>query len=128
MTRVYICGPMTGLPDFNRAAFRTSAEGLRKAGFDVISPLAISDEWGLGQTWRWYMREALHQLATADVVALLPGWERSRGASLEWQIAEGLGLLAMDAAALQKVNPQIAGEYFADYVNERAQALKGKLK
>ena len=95
---------MTGIADFNRRAFREAAERLEAAGFTVVTPLAVAERWGDECPHRWYMREALHQIATADVVALLPGWERSRGAVVEWRIAELLGLPAMSVDLLLGVN------------------------
>ena len=38
------------------------------------------------------MRADIAELVKCDGVALLPGWERSRGASLEAHIAHSLGM------------------------------------
>ena len=38
MTRVYIAGPMTGLPDFNYPAFNAAAAKLRALGLEVLNP------------------------------------------------------------------------------------------
>jgi nucleoside 2-deoxyribosyltransferase len=97
--KVYVAGPMSGLPDFNYPAFRAAGAVLVEAGFEVLNPI---DTTG-GQPpapeharpWDWYMRQALKMVADADGVALLPGWERSRGARLEQRVALGLGIEAL---------------------------------
>lgn len=38
MTRLYIAGPMSGLPQFNFPAFHAAAIALRAAGYAIISP------------------------------------------------------------------------------------------
>ena len=44
--RVYISGPMTGLPDCNRAAFDAAAKRLAEQGFFAVSPADISRLFG----------------------------------------------------------------------------------
>lgn len=43
MTRLYIAGPMSGLPQFNFPAFYAAAEALRAQGYDVVSPAELDD-------------------------------------------------------------------------------------
>lgn len=91
MTRAYVAGPMTGLPDFNFPAFHDAAARLRALGFEVLNP-AENPAPPCG-TWLAYMRMAVAQVAQADAVVLLPGWENSRGAMVEYRLAVGMGLL-----------------------------------
>lgn len=86
--RIYICGPMTGLPDENRPAFDAAAARLRACGLNVHSP----SETPRGLTWEQYMRLGLAELVKCTGIAVLPGWDRSRGACLEVQVATDLGL------------------------------------
>ena len=44
MTRVYIAGPMSGLPEFNYPAFHAAAEKLRGMGFHVENPAEINSD------------------------------------------------------------------------------------
>ena len=90
MTRIYIAGKMTGLPDYNYPAFHAEAARLRARGFTVFNP-AENPEPPCG-TWAGYMRLAIAQLVQCDVIRMLPGWELSDGANLEHQIAGRLGL------------------------------------
>lgn len=89
--RVYIAGPMTGLPDYNYPAFNQMAVALRAVGHEVLNP-AENPVPPCG-TWQGYMRMALAQLVQCQCVALLPGWTESRGALLERKLAQ---ILAMD--------------------------------
>ena len=99
--RVYIAGPMTGLPDDNYPAFHAAAEKLRAAGFVVENP--AENDPPADPTWENWLRIALRQMLTCDAVVLLPGWHRSKGARLESQVAEQLGLTVVDAAEAFKL-------------------------
>lgn len=86
--RIYIAGPMTGYPEFNYPAFFDAAAKLRAAGFEVYNPAGCAVP-SCG-SWEGYMRICIPNLMTCQAVALLPGWRRSRGASLEVHNAEAL--------------------------------------
>ena len=92
---VYLSGPMSGRPDYNFPAFNAAAKHWRAKGHRVINPA----EFGVNEGWDWhqYLRQDIRALSEADAVAVLPGWQQSRGASLEVHIAETLGLPIYDA-------------------------------
>lgn len=90
MKRLYVAGPMTGLPEFNFPAFHAAAAALRARGFEVENP-AENPAPPCG-SWLAYMRMAVVQVAKVDGLILLPGWEQSRGARVEFALATGLGL------------------------------------
>lgn len=88
--RCYIAGPMTGLPDLNFPAFHAAAARLRDAGIDAVSPAEICpDQTATGGEC---MRADIRELVTCDAIVLLDGWGLSRGASLEFLIAQRLGM------------------------------------
>lgn len=87
---VYIAGPCTGYPELNYPAFHAAAGALRAQGWDVLNP-AENPAPPCG-SWAGYMRMALVQVTRAHCVVMLPGWEHSRGARLEYQVATELGL------------------------------------
>jgi uncharacterized protein DUF4406 len=91
--RIYIAGPMTGYPEFNYPAFVEAAAHLRRLGYDVVSPHEINPPTeGFEHPWDWYMRRDIVELVSAEAVVVLPGWEASKGASLETYIARSLGM------------------------------------
>ena len=94
--QVYIAGPMRGIRDFNFPAFHEAAARLRGLGFVVFNP-AEYDEQVYGEGFnksetgdlkdipQFNLRKALAvdlEFITlhAEVIALLPGWEKSKGA------------------------------------------------
>ncbi|MCG3174650.1 MAG: hypothetical protein GMKNLPBB_02910 [Myxococcota bacterium] len=96
--RIYIAGPMTGLPDHNIPAFDQAARRLEKSGWEVINP---ADNFG-GRTdlpRSSYLRADVVLLLQCDALALLPGWEHSIGAQVEYLLARELNLPIFDAAS-----------------------------
>ena len=94
--RIYISGPMTGHENHNFPAFHAAAERFRLAGWEVANP---AENFG-GRTdlpRETYLRADMAMLARCDAIALLPGWERSVGATLETVVAKELGLQFLDA-------------------------------
>jgi nucleoside 2-deoxyribosyltransferase len=87
---LYLAGPMTGYEEFNYPAFNEAAGRLRACGFTVLNPAENTRD--INDLWQAFMREAIGQLVTADAIALLPGWQWSRGAKIEVDLAKALGI------------------------------------
>jgi len=105
LSRIYISGPMSGYPDCNFAAFHAAAERLASAGWKVFNP---AENFGGRKDLRReaYLRLDLAMLAQCDAIAMLPGWEDSRGAKLEYTVARELGCEVIDAVTLRPLeNP-----------------------
>lgn len=102
--RVYLCGPMTGYPEFNHQAFRAATGRLVNLGFNVISPVEMDDADGVDygniehdtesdEYRRFLLRDLVAILeAKVDAFVVLDGWEESKGAALEVTIARHLGI------------------------------------
>ena len=90
---LYISGPMAGYPNLNRAEFGAAANNLRRAGFSVLNP--IDNGLPDGLEWSDYLRADIKMVCDATAIALLPGWEASRGARLEVATAHGLGMTSL---------------------------------
>ena len=110
--KVYLAGPMRGIPQFNYPAFVAGAAKLRADGHEVFSPAEKDVEKHGDEMFTsnpdgdndraeahfgFNLRVALAMdlawiCAEADAIALLPGWERSKGVAAEKATAEALGL------------------------------------
>ena len=89
--RIYISGPITGVSD-PFPAFARVSQIYRKKGYRVLNP------GRLGRTDPdWAFRRALRMLLRSDEVAVLVGWEKSKGARLEVRIAFDLGLPVVES-------------------------------
>ncbi len=102
--RVYVSGPMTGLPDLNFPAFAAMTANLRADGHTVTNPSEINPDGG---SWNDCMRRDIAALMDCDTVATLPGWLNSEGAVLEVTIAQRLGMKVVNTHDL--VSMEIAG-------------------
>lgn len=105
--KIYLAGPMRGKPHFNFPAFAKATAKLRKAGHTVFSPAehdvkVYGKNFAKGNTdgdekkvilkFGFSLRRAFKSdldwiCDNADAVALLPGWEKSKGATAERQVA-----------------------------------------
>jgi len=94
--RVYIAGPMTGLPNSNYDAFHKATAEWREAGWEVLNP-AESFRGRQDLPYERYMRNALKLVMQAGAIALLPGWEKSKGALMEVLVASRQGYEFFDA-------------------------------
>ena len=85
---IYIAGPMSGLPDSNYPAFHAAAAALRAADHTVLNPAENpAPPEGHPNPWQYYMRMSLKQIADAESLYMLNGWENSEGASIEQWLA-----------------------------------------
>ena len=100
MKRIYLSGPMTNMLDLNFPLFHTVTSALRNAGHIVINPAELNPDPG---TWSECMRRDIKALMDCDTVATLPGWQDSRGASLEVHIGKALGMRVVNAHDLVSI-------------------------
>lgn len=100
--RIYLSGPMSGLPDYNYPAFNTEAARLRALGYAVENP--AENPLPANAPWDLCMRAAIRQMLACDAVAFLPGWQHSRGANVEIELAGHLGMDVIQASGI--VSPQ----------------------
>lgn len=142
--RVYLAGPMTGIPQMNFPAFDAAAKDLRARGYDVVSPAELDDpedrtaalasedgdinKMGPGRSWGFFLARDVKLIADEGIEAIvcLPGWEKSRGARLETFVArlcdlpifsyeETIGVDGIDREALHEAHgPVSAFDRYAD--------------
>lgn len=107
--RIYIAGPMTGKPNYNKAAFDDAALGYSEQSHLPFTPFVASSRVWLktfGFTFndsldrcdygdpmlREFFAEDIALLLSCDRVVLLPGWRESKGARIEAQVAQLFGI------------------------------------
>lgn len=100
--KIYLAGPMTGLPDYNFPAFMAAAARLRAEypNAEVFNPAqADLDRWGdmdavrKNATYRECLKVDLAWICdNATHIALLPGFENSAGVRAELSLAHALKL------------------------------------
>lgn len=103
---VYVSGPITSLTKLGedwRLPFREAEGALRRLGFrEIHNPVdiavgveAMCDALGRTPQYSDYMKADLEMLLKCRTILMLKGWEGSRGAQLEYQIATALHLEVM---------------------------------
>ena len=117
---------MTGIPQFNIPAFDSMAEELREKGYTVLSPAELDNEEtrrealaspdgapgsgsANGETWGDFLSRDVKLIADeVDAIAVLDGWERSRGARLETFVGRMLcGKPVVYASSMRKVPKRV---------------------
>lgn len=102
--KIYIAGPMTGIPKWNFPAFFEAENQLLALGHEPVNPAhndgatvqealeSAGSPEAPNNPWRWYMRRDLPHVLEVDALCVLPGWQKSKGASLEVHVAKAIGL------------------------------------
>lgn len=102
---IYLSGPMSGLPEENYPEFRKVARQLYEKGYEVINPADLNHS---DKKWEACLRVDIAELMKADTVALLKGWQESRGAILEIAVAKFLGMQFVDAYTLEPIELDVS--------------------
>lgn len=119
--KIYIAGPMRGKDRWNLTAFLAAEASLRAEGWHVFNPAAIVQalnypltypcEPGGGEGADEHLAHVMLSdfacLLHCDAIALLSGWEESRGATAELALAQFLGLEVLCAQSLRPIRPRL---------------------
>lgn len=92
--KVFISGPMSGIEDFNRPAFREAEQKLKERGYSVFNPawLLVDENWSFDDL----MFIDIAALSRCDAIYQLPGWEKSIGAHYEYEYAQRNKMIRID--------------------------------
>ena len=93
--KIYIAGPMSGIPEFNFPAFYEASERFKNEGWTVFNPAdkegetlsaksretgdpmqAQKDGFNFREVYLWDLTKVIE----ANAIFMLPGWENSPGA------------------------------------------------
>lgn len=84
--RCYIAGPITGIPENEyKTNFKAAKNMVHSLGFDPVSPIELQHVHD--NTWEAFMKVDLRAMLTCQAIYMLEGWEASKGATIEWQLA-----------------------------------------
>lgn len=100
-SRLYLAGPMRGIPRYNFDSFAEARQRLRDRGFEILCPAerdlasgfdpigmtGNEDLEALGFPVAQTLDQCFRDVLDCDGIALLPGWARSEGARAETLIA-----------------------------------------
>ena len=87
---LFISGPMLGHEDFNSAAFHEAAHLLGAAGYQVTNP--ANNSQASGERWKDRLRAEVKEMMDCDGVVILEGWQWSRVANAQINLAHALGM------------------------------------
>lgn len=98
MIKIYLAGPIDDVPEGNKPLFnKLETEWNSCPRILAFNPHKIKKPKGFEPTWYNYMRLCVPVLMSCDAIAMLPGWEKSSGATKEKAIAEMFNFKVYDA-------------------------------
>ena len=91
MHHIYLCGPVTGRRPQETAKHLAEVEKKIREAFigsvGIVNPTRLC---ALDMDWHKAMKVCVSELAKCGGIALLQGWQRSKGAALELKLAQDL--------------------------------------
>ena len=91
MKKIYISGKITGLDlDVAKRSFDNAKKEVEQMGFTPVSPFDLKHD--KNESWHEYMRTDIKALVECDYLYLMNNFITSKGAKLELEIANRIGL------------------------------------
>lgn len=92
--KIYISGPITGTSDYMER-FNNAQKRIESRGHSVINPALVNANLPNDTTYDEYMSMSFTMLDMCDAIYLLNGFEKSKGALMEIDIARKKDLLVL---------------------------------
>lgn len=116
--RVYLSGPMTGCARADYVRRFGEAEAiLRRHGYGCINPCRVwacrwpwiyrAMEWALGKRLAYAVvlcYDLLLLMIRADGIAMIPGWQASRGAQIENYVARHFPMMGISRQVTEEID------------------------
>lgn len=103
--KLYLSGAIQSLNVVDaKTLFRKTKIELESLGFKVINPFHVLPDCqskcnlskfqilDSGHTWQCYLKYDIREMLSCDGIYLLPNWQQSHGARLEFHIAASVGM------------------------------------
>jgi hypothetical protein len=92
--KIYLCGPITGRPDYEQHFLKAEEAILRRAKHAGLRIRAVNpSRFQLKEApWEICLRYSIMAMLSCDGIALLQGWENSQGCRLELSLAGQLAI------------------------------------
>ena len=87
--KIYISGPMSGLPNLNFGEFEEAETNLNILGHESVNPHNLIPK---DTPYNDALKVDIRALVDCEAIVMLPGWPQSKGAMLEFNVAASLGL------------------------------------
>lgn len=114
--KIFISGPMTGLPDFNFPRFNLVAKQLEDASIDCINPVDVCKKYNKETVlsdpvkFQEMIDEQQRLERECDAILLLDGWHESKGVRLELKTALELDMKIYLEEDLNIVGGRLCGQ------------------
>lgn len=135
--RVYIAGPMTGYADYNVLAFNQAHTLLSNLGHEAVTPFDANSRVWMRHFGRPFnpatdkcdygdpilkemIAEDNAELCSCDAIALLPGWEKSKGTRVELLLALNLRHAVLDATTGKERRVSLSLDPWATWAADEA--------
>lgn len=115
--KVYISGPMTGIVNLNIEEFKKYEDKFKNLNFEVVNPHNLfnkeevdemdlkleNKEISFEEYHGFFMRRDIKEMMNCDFIAVLKGYEKSKGANIEVYLARNINMPIVDAITLKEL-------------------------
>lgn len=115
--KVYLSGPITGIQNYNIAEFKKYEKKFKHLNFEVVNPHKLFSKEEVDEINKaydekkitfeeyhsYFMKRDIKEMMNCDFIAVLDGWEKSKGANIEVYIARNINMPIVSAITLNEL-------------------------